>query len=204
MTTTTSLLKKAAELEDDARALRRAAALLNGHLSAKAAADLPARLAKATAIRGARKFGTMRELAAARLAALNELLDADKTYRMRDLIAELAERGVVTTGSTVSQDIRRLGWRSSGRHAGATWAHANGGDASPKRGRRKRAGRAKPDVAKQRRATAKLLKRIERRGEPVTASFFKHDKTSPAVLVRHGYLARTADGFTRTDKVFEV
>src|SRR5262245_51071129 len=123
MTTTKTLIAKAEQLEADAKALRRAATLLNGHLTERAITDLKSRIAKAAAIRadanGSGPALNTRERKIARLETLKGLLESAPSHHVSDLARSLAAAGHSVSSSTVSTDLNRLGWRASGILPGA-------------------------------------------------------------------------------------
>src|SRR5262245_2385504 len=166
MTTTKSILAKIAELETDLAALRRVAAIMNGHYSAKASAQIDKRLSKAAALRTEPRTYN------------SDGRHAGQRRRQAILAAELDQ----------AQSAR--------------WTHGGGPAATATQTKRKPTKRqTKAAIAANRKATASMLRRLAKKTAPVQADYFR-GRTPIAVLIRHGYIKRTGDGYERTDKAF--
>ena len=211
MTTTSKRLLELAEAyQQKADALRLAAAELNGHETGKARGTIDAKLQAAMTLRQVHQNGSgphrrpqqMQERRAAMGALLAKGLDTSQALR-----AALAEQGFPVDNATIVSDLHAVGATKIGHTQKARWAlpdeTASQPDTPPRRAKRKKTVKqSSSDVKKaQRRRTAQVLKRVERAEAPVSPAVIGR---SAGALLRRGYLAKTAEGYTRTNKEFVV
>jgi arginine repressor len=203
-TTNEKLLELAAQYEEKARALRLAAAELNGHLTTKAKGKFDAKLQAAIELRGERgKRGTSSEKHAemeARYETLRAILNRESVdshgHKTGDIEHALSEEGIRIGRKTIYHALRAVGAVKTGSTQKARWVLASNNHPP-------RAAKSKPKrtIREQRQATAKLLKRIARAKTPTPSGMIG---PVTGALVRRGYLQKTDDGYTRTDKPYLV
>jgi hypothetical protein len=193
-TTSEKLLELAAHYEEKAKALRLAAAELNGHLTTKAKATIGPKLEAAIGLRGRRPP----EMMAARRAIVRELV-ASGVSKTLDLQAALAKRSMNVNQATIITDLAAVGAMKTGSGRDTHWTLGEPAGKHATKRKPAKTGVWAVRIKNNREESAKLLARIASAGKPVT-------KVGPRIgaLVRRGYVEKTPDGYIRTDKAFTI
>lgn len=204
-TTSEKLLELAARYDEKAKALRLAAAELNGHLTTQAKGQIGSKLEAAIALRAASKARPRtKDGIDHRRAALRALLASGVT-KTKALGAALQEQGIGVNRATIVSDLTAIGATQIGSTQQARWALPDETSSQPERPRSRSRSKSakhlyKRTLRKQRQRTARLLAKIAEKGPvPFTA-------VGPAIgiLVRRGYVEKIAEGYIRTKKEFTV
>jgi hypothetical protein len=213
-TTSEKLLRLAEEHEEKAKALRIAAAELNGHQATRAHETLPAKLEQAI---------TLREKQQPRPRPRR----AGQSERQKWLIAAFADGQPHTTadltqtlGLTIPNDRKTLvrDLEAIGATSTSTIAKGRSGrrllwQLKPIQGTgvlvpaKRRPAKAPKETTGQRtgtrQRTAKILDQLARAAHPVSTADFPNPRVI-SVLLNTGYIAKRDNGYVRTDKPFTI
>src|SRR5262245_7114179 len=191
---------KAKEFAEKANAIRFALAEANG------AGTIDKKLKDAQAMHESRPNASAglnrHQLHRARLDMLREKMAPDTPSNIPAVVAVIEEFGLAKVDiSTARNALIALKAKRTGHKTNARWVLPKSkGKKPPRKDTRDHHAEA---TRERRQRTAQILAKLSKQEDPVPLSFFDEGR-GVSVLVQHGYVKKTPNGFIRTEKEFTV